>query len=107
MMTVPAFGSEPGSRAITLYRPGNTSCRNVSIPRTAKKCSTYCATAAGLSLVRGVEVESLEGAVVTLRVVVRGDRDLLGRVAALDGRLQPGPRGGEGAESAVDFVYRP
>lgn len=61
----------------------------------------------GLSLVRGVVVESLEGAVVTLRVVVRGDRDLLGRVAALDGRLQPGPRGGEGAESAVDFVYQP
>ena len=61
----------------------------------------------GLSLVRGLELESLEGDVVTLRVVVRGDRELLARVAALDGRLQPGPPGGEGAESAVDFVYRP
>jgi hypothetical protein len=61
----------------------------------------------GLSLVRGIEVESLDGAVVTLRVVVRGDRELLGRVAALDGRLQPGPRSGEGAESGVDFVFRP
>lgn len=61
----------------------------------------------GLSLVRGIEVESLDGAVVTLRVVVRGDRELLGRVAALDGRLQPGPRGGEGTESGVDFVFRP
>jgi hypothetical protein len=59
-----------------------------------------------LSLVRGVEVESLDGTVITLRVVVRGDRELLGRIAALDGRLQPGARGAEeGVE--VDFVYAP
>jgi transposase len=32
-----------------------------------------------LSLVRDVEVESLDGAVVRLRMVVRGDRELLGR----------------------------
>lgn len=57
-----------------------------------------------LSLLRRVEVESLDGEVITLRVAVRGDRELLGRIAALDGRLQPGP---EGATPAVDFVYRP
>jgi hypothetical protein len=60
-----------------------------------------------LSVVRGVEVESLDGAVLTLRVEVRGDRELLGRIAALDGRLQPGPGvTGDGA-AAVDFVYVP
>lgn len=60
-----------------------------------------------LSLVRGVEVESLDGTVITLRVVVRGDRELLGRIAALDGRLQPGSRGAEEGAAAVDFVYAP
>ena len=60
-----------------------------------------------LSLVRGVEVESLDGTVLTLRVVVRGDRELLGRIAALDGRLQPGSRGAEEGPAAVDFVYAP
>ena len=61
----------------------------------------------GLSLVRGVEVESLDGTVITLRVAVRGDRELLGRIAALDGRLQPGSRGAEEGPAAVDFVYAP
>ena len=57
-------------------------------------------------IIDGVEVESLDGTVVTLRVVVRGDRELLGRIAALDGRLQPGSRGAEDG-AAVDFVYAP
>ena len=60
-----------------------------------------------LSLVRGVDVESLDGTVITLRIVVRGDRELLGRIAALDGRLQPGSRGAEEGPAAVDFVYAP
>jgi len=60
-----------------------------------------------LSLVRGVEVESLDGTVLTLRVVVRGDRELLGRIVALDGRLQPGSRGAEEGAAAVDFVFAP
>jgi len=60
-----------------------------------------------LSLVRGVEVESLDGTVITLRVAVRGDRELLGRIAALDGRLQPAARGAEEGPAAVDFVYAP
>jgi hypothetical protein len=60
-----------------------------------------------LSLVRSVEVQSLEGAVVTLRVVARGDRELLARIAAMEGHLQPGPPAAEGAEPAVDFAYEP
>jgi hypothetical protein len=61
----------------------------------------------GLSLVRGVEVDSLDGTVITLRVAVRGDRELLGRIVALDGRLQPvAPVAGD-ATPAVDFVYSP
>lgn len=60
-----------------------------------------------LSLVRDVAVESLEGAVVRLRMVIRGDRELLGRIAALDGRLQPSPAGTGAAERGTDFVYLP
>jgi len=60
-----------------------------------------------LSLVRDVEVESLDGTVITLRMEVRGDRELLGRVVALDGRLQPGTADAVGAIASVDFVYQP
>ena len=61
----------------------------------------------GLSLVRDVEVDSLDGTLITLRVAVRGDRELLGRIVALDGRLQPvAPVAGD-ATPAVDFVYSP
>lgn len=59
-----------------------------------------------LSLVRRVEVEALEGDVLRLRVAVRGDRDLLGRVAALESKLQPAPRGADPVEDA-DFVFQP
>jgi hypothetical protein len=59
-----------------------------------------------LSLVRRVEVEALEGDVLRLRVVVRGDRDLLGRVAALESKLQPAPRGADPSADA-DFVFQP
>jgi hypothetical protein len=60
-----------------------------------------------LSLVRGVDVVSLAGAVVTVRMDVRGDRGLLARIAALDGRLQPTTDGEQDAEPAMDFVYLP
>jgi len=59
-----------------------------------------------LSLVRRVEVEALEGDVLRLRVVVRGDRDLLARIAALEGKLQPVTRGADPAADA-DFVFQP
>ena len=61
----------------------------------------------GLSLVRGVEVDSLDGAVLTLRLAVRGDRELLGRIVALDGRLQPPSTVAGPAVPAVDFLYAP
>lgn len=61
----------------------------------------------GLSLVRGVEVDALDGTVITLSLTVRGDRELLGRVAALDGRLRPVASGGDSAAPVVDFVYSP
>lgn len=60
----------------------------------------------GLSLVRGVEVDSLDGGVITLRVAVRGDRELLGRIVAIDGRLRPVAASAEEA-AVVDFVYSP
>jgi len=59
-----------------------------------------------LSLVRSVAVEALEGDVVRLRVVVRGDRELLGRIATMDGKLQPVARGAEPAPEA-DFSFEP
>jgi hypothetical protein len=60
-----------------------------------------------LSLVREVDVVSLEATVLTVRVVVRGDRELLARIAALEGRLQPVARDELDAAPAVDFVYLP
>jgi hypothetical protein len=54
-----------------------------------------------LSFVRDVAVEALEGEVLRLRIAARGDRELLGRIAALDGTLQvpaADDRGGAGAD---------
>ena len=59
-----------------------------------------------LSLVRSVAVEALEGSVLRLRVVVRGDRELLGRIAALDAKLQPAARGADTTPDA-DFSFEP
>jgi hypothetical protein len=51
--------------------------------------------------------------VVTLKLAVRGDLDVLRRIAAMDDRLQSGDRAGaeggsaeEGA-TAVDFTFKP
>jgi hypothetical protein len=60
-----------------------------------------------LSLVRDVDVLSLEATVLTVQIVVRGDRELLARVAALDDHLQPVAPGELDAALAADFVYRP
>ena len=61
-----------------------------------------------LSLVRSVAVDEMSGSVVKLDLAVRGDLELLRRIAALDTRLQPGARpdpaaGGEG----TDFTWQP
>ena len=60
-----------------------------------------------LSLVSDVQVEALEGPVVTVRMAVRGDRELLARVAALDGHLLPAPPVPDGAAPGADFVFQP
>lgn len=60
-----------------------------------------------LSVVRDVVVEALEDDVVRLRLTVRGDRELLVRIAALEGRLQPATQPEHPAEPAVDFVFQP
>jgi uncharacterized protein len=59
-----------------------------------------------LSLVRSVAVEALEGDVLRLRLSVRGDRELLGRIAALDGKLEPVARDAEPPADA-DFSFEP
>jgi len=59
-----------------------------------------------LSVVRDVTVEALEGGVLRLRLTMRGDRELLGRIAALDGRLLPAS-GDAGAAPAADFQFQP
>ena len=60
-----------------------------------------------LSLVSDLQVDALEGSVVAVRMAVRGDRELLARIASLDGRLQPAPPVPEGAPPGADFVFRP
>lgn len=59
-----------------------------------------------LSFVRDVAVEALEGEVLRLRIAARGDRELLGRIAALDGRLQVPAADGRGGTEA-DLHYAP
>lgn len=60
-----------------------------------------------LSLVRSVAVDEVSGSTVRLNVALRGDLELLKRIAALDARLtaaKPDPAaGGEG----VDFTWQP
>jgi hypothetical protein len=59
-----------------------------------------------LSVVRDVTVEALEGGILRLRLTMRGDRELLSRIAALDGRLLPAA-GDSGAATAADFQFEP
>jgi len=60
-----------------------------------------------LSMVRDVAVEALIGDVVRLRLTIKGDRQLLVRIAALDGRLLPAARSTEPADAGVDFLFQP
>jgi hypothetical protein len=59
-----------------------------------------------LSLVRSVTVEALEGDVLRLRLSVRGDRELLARIAALEAKLKPVARDA-GLAADADFSYEP
>jgi hypothetical protein len=61
-----------------------------------------------LSLVRAVSVDEMTGEAVRLKLSLRGDVELLRRIAALDTRLQAGVRatGTPGAEG-TDFTWQP
>jgi uncharacterized protein len=62
----------------------------------------------GLSLVRSVVVRELSGDSVQLDLTMRGDLELLRRIAALDGRLQAAPRAeGTTQAGAPDFLWQP
>ena len=60
-----------------------------------------------LSIVRDLAVEALVGDVIRLRLTVVGDRQLLVRIAALDGRLVPPAGSTDPADAGVDFLFRP
>jgi hypothetical protein len=61
-----------------------------------------------LSLVRDVQVQEMTDGVVTLKLTVRGDLELLRRIAAMDEKLRAAaPATVEGGGSAVDFTYQP
>jgi hypothetical protein len=60
-----------------------------------------------LSMVRDLAVEALTGDVVRLRLTIQGDRQLLVRIAALDGRLQTAARSTDPAYADVDFLFQP
>jgi hypothetical protein len=60
----------------------------------------------GLSLVRAVDVRELVRDAVEVELAVRGDRALLERIFALDGRLVAAADRGSGGTSAVDFVWQ-
>ncbi len=61
-----------------------------------------------LSLVRGVQVDEVAGDTVRLGLTLRGDLDLLARVAALDARLRAGPAPEAAAGGAgTDFTWQP
>jgi hypothetical protein len=60
-----------------------------------------------LSIVRDVSVDALEGELLRFKVTMRGDRDLLGRIAAMDGRLVPATDDPATAGPGADFLYQP
>jgi hypothetical protein len=61
-----------------------------------------------LSMVRELHVEQARRDAVRVELTMRGDRELLSRIGALDGRLQPAQQDavGDGA-AGVDFLYHP
>ncbi len=60
-----------------------------------------------LSMVRELRVEQARRDTVRLGLTLRGDSELLARIGALDGRLQPGQPAVEDGATGVDFLYRP
>jgi hypothetical protein len=60
-----------------------------------------------LSLVRSIAVDELAQEVVGLRLTIRGDLDLLRRIASLETRLRPPPPDAASGPEALDFLYEP
>ncbi len=60
-----------------------------------------------LSIVRTASVEALDGDLLLISVTMRGDRQLLGRFAAMDGRLASGNDDASESDRSADFVYLP
>ncbi|RPI15599.1 MAG: DUF2066 domain-containing protein [Lysobacterales bacterium] len=94
------------------YAPESTRSTNAVTIRVAgmQRLDAYSGLLAyldSLSLVRSIDVESLERDVVQLRLAVRGDRTLLDRIVALDTRLQAVAETGDGTPAGVDFLYVP
>jgi hypothetical protein len=59
-------------------------------------------------MVRELHVEQARRDAVRVELTMRGDRELLSRIGALDGRLQPAQQDavGDGA-AGMDFLYHP
>jgi hypothetical protein len=62
---------------------------------------------ASLSLVRAVNVQEVSGSVLSLDVTLRGDMELLRRVAGLDGHLVAAAASGTEGSPGPDFNYVP
>jgi hypothetical protein len=60
-----------------------------------------------LSIVRTASVEALDGELLLISVTMRGDRQLLGRFAAMEGRLASGNDDPSESDRSADFVYLP
>jgi len=60
-----------------------------------------------LSLVRSVTVDAASGTTIRLSLAMRGDLELLRRIAALDAHLQPAARTDATSGEAVDFHWQP
>jgi hypothetical protein len=95
-----------------IYAPPSTrstSALSVSVSgvRDVTAYATLVSYLRSLSMVRDLTVEALTGDVIRLRVTVIGDRQLLMRIAALDGRLLPADRSTDPAEADADFLFQP
>ena len=109
-----ATGADLAADALAArYAPGSTrGVGNVSVRIGAvNDLAAYAALLEylqSLSLVRGVAVEQVTGDTVQLGLALRGDLELLRRVAALDTHLQAGAKGDAASGSTgTDFTWQP
>lgn len=91
------------------YAPGSTrSVRTVSMAvgglTDVRAYAALTKYLEGLSLVRSVSLRTLSGSTAEFALDVRGDLDLLRRIVALDGRLQPVA---QGESDLAEFTWQP